>query len=215
VLVERVPFDLEGYVARVRAGGCFVCGAVAGVPGYEHEVFFDDGEHVAFVGRYPTMYGHVLVCPKAHVEHVVRDLDEAAYLRLQAVVHRVARAVEAVVPSERTYVLSLGSQQGNRHLHWHIQPLTPGLPLERQQFHALMAENGVIPWSPGQAAAPPGRYQPRGRSQPGGGASGADTAQVGSGRKSHQVPSNGNAPASTSATTSCPARRTRASSSTQ
>ena len=42
------------------------------------------------------------------------------------------------------YALSLGSQQGNAHLHWHIAPLPPGVPYRRQQFHALMAENGVL-----------------------------------------------------------------------
>ncbi|WP_433194042.1 HIT family protein [Nocardia sp. CA-107356] len=156
---DRVPFDLVGYQRRVRSGPCFICDLVAGAPGSEHEVVFDDDVHSAFLGRYPTMYGHVLVAPKAHVEHVVRDFDEAAYLRLQAVVYRIARAVEAVVPSERTYVLSLGSQQGNAHVHWHIQPLTPGTPYERQQFHALMAENGVIPWSAAEAAEFGGRLR--------------------------------------------------------
>jgi hypothetical protein len=34
-----------------------------------------------------------------------------------ALVYRVASAVETVVPTERTYLLSLGSQQGNAHLH--------------------------------------------------------------------------------------------------
>jgi hypothetical protein len=38
----------------------------------------------------------------------------------------------------------LGSQQGNAHVHWHVAPLPPGVPYERQQFHALMAENGVL-----------------------------------------------------------------------
>lgn len=152
MLEDRQPFNVAGYQQRVRSGPCFICELVAGAPGSEHEVVLDDGAHIAFLGRYPTMYGHVLVAPKAHIEHVVRDFEEDAYLRLQAVVYRVARAVEAVVPSERTYLLSLGSQQGNAHVHWHIQPLTPGTPYEHQQFHALMAENGVIPWSAGQAA---------------------------------------------------------------
>jgi diadenosine tetraphosphate (Ap4A) HIT family hydrolase len=48
------------------------------------------------------------------------------------------------VPSERTYVLSLGSQQGNPHIHVHVVPLPPGTPYEQQQYHALMAENGVV-----------------------------------------------------------------------
>lgn len=156
---DRIPFDLAAYRERVRSGGCFICDLVAGVPGSEHEVVFDDGTHIAFLGRYPTMYGHVLVAPKAHIEHVVRDFEQDAYLRLQAVVYRVARAAEAVVPSERTYLLSLGSQQGNAHVHWHVQPLTPGTPYERQQFHALMAENGVIPWSGAEATELGGRLR--------------------------------------------------------
>jgi histidine triad (HIT) family protein/ATP adenylyltransferase len=39
---------------------------------------------------------------------------------------------------------SLGSKQGNSHLHWHVAPLPPGVPYAQQQFHALMAENGVL-----------------------------------------------------------------------
>ncbi|WP_326822731.1 hypothetical protein [Streptosporangium sp. NBC_01756] len=74
-------------------------------------------------------------------------------------VRRVALAVEVVVPSERTYLLSLGSQQGNTHLHWHIAPLPPGAPYEEQQYHALMAENGVIPWSARQAFDLAGRLR--------------------------------------------------------
>jgi diadenosine tetraphosphate (Ap4A) HIT family hydrolase len=42
------------------------------------------------------------------------------------------------------YSLSLGSQQGNRHVHWHLAPLPPGVPYREQQFHALMAENGIL-----------------------------------------------------------------------
>ena len=40
--------------------------------------------------------------------------------------------------------ISLGSQQGNRHLHWHLAPLPPGVPYEQQQYYALMAEHGVL-----------------------------------------------------------------------
>jgi histidine triad (HIT) family protein/ATP adenylyltransferase len=149
---ERAPIDLDAYRRRVAAGPCFVCALVAGEPGYEHEVVLDDGEHIAFLSKYPTLYGYVLVSPKRHVEHIVRELDPEEYLRLQAVVYRVARAVEAVTASERTYVLSLGSQQGNAHVHWHIAPLPPGRPYEQQQFQALMAEHGVIRMSTELAA---------------------------------------------------------------
>lgn len=131
---------------RTRSGGCFICA----LP--QEEYLYDDGEHIAFLSHYPTMPGYALVSPRKHLEHILRDLDPQAYLRLQAVVYKVAKAIEAVIPSERTYVLSLGSQQGNRHIHWHIAPLPPGTPPDEQQYHALMAENGVIPWSAEQAA---------------------------------------------------------------
>ena len=40
--------------------------------------------------------------------------------------------------------VSDGVQQGNAHIHWHVAPLPPGTPYERQQFYALMAEYGVL-----------------------------------------------------------------------
>ncbi len=51
----------------------------------------------------------------------------------------------ATVPTERIYILSLGSQQGNAHVHWHVAALPPGVPYEEQQFRALMTETkGVL-----------------------------------------------------------------------
>ncbi|GIH16752.1 hypothetical protein Raf01_49240 [Rugosimonospora africana] len=144
--------NLDAYEHRTRSGACFICALVAGVPGSEHEIVYDDGEHVAFLNRYPTLYGYTLVAPKAHAELVHRDLDRPAYLRLQEVVYRVAQALATVVPCERMYVLSLGSQHGNSHIHWHVAPLPPGTPYREQQFHALMAEHGIIPWDREQAS---------------------------------------------------------------
>lgn len=148
---RTVRFDPDRYRRRTAAG-CFVCAFLAGDPGYHHETVYADDRHVAFLDRYPTMPGRVLVAPRAHLQHVVRDLDEDGYLALLRVVRAVALAIEAVLPSERTYLASLGSQQGNDHLHWHIAPLPPGVPPERQQYHALMVENGLIPWSDRDAA---------------------------------------------------------------
>lgn len=152
-MTERIPFDVGAYERRVLADGCFICDLLAGKPGTEHEVVvYDDDVHVAFLGRYPTLLGYTLVAPRRHVEDVVRSLTPDEYLALQAVVHKVARAVNEVVPTERTYVLSLGSMQGNAHVHWHVAPLPPGVPYQQQQFHALMAENGLIPQTPTEAA---------------------------------------------------------------
>ncbi len=44
------------------------------------------------------------------------------------------------VGAERVYILSLGSNEGNAHVHWHVVPLPPGVPYEEQQFAALMLE---------------------------------------------------------------------------
>ena len=80
--------------------------------------------------------------PRAHVVDVTGDY--AVFRRVTDVVHDVAEALKAVLPTERVYLLSLGSHQGNAHVHWHVAPLPPGVPYERQQFHAVMAENGVL-----------------------------------------------------------------------
>jgi histidine triad (HIT) family protein/ATP adenylyltransferase len=149
---ERVPVDLSTYEQRVRTGGCFICGLLRGDSGTEHELLYDDGAHVAFLNRYPTMRGYALVVPRRHVTDVVRDLTAAEYLALQAVVHTVALAINQVIPTERTYILSLGSMQGNSHVHWHVAPLPPGVPYSQQQYHALMAENGIIPQTPDEIA---------------------------------------------------------------
>jgi diadenosine tetraphosphate (Ap4A) HIT family hydrolase len=68
-MTERVPFDAAAYERRVRAGGCFICAIVAGEPRMEHEeLLYDDGLHVAFLSRYPTVRGYALVAPRRHVE---------------------------------------------------------------------------------------------------------------------------------------------------
>ncbi|WP_204367472.1 HIT family protein [Nocardiopsis valliformis] len=151
--MARRPMDIEAYTERTRNGPCFICALVAGEPGFAHEVLFEDDDHIAFLDRYPTLAGRTLVAPKAHLEHVVRDLDEAAYSRTMLVVREVALAVEDVFEPERTYLLSLGSQQGNSHLHWHIAALPSGVPYEEQQFHALMTENGILDTGPAESAA--------------------------------------------------------------
>jgi diadenosine tetraphosphate (Ap4A) HIT family hydrolase len=140
----RVPFDIEQYARRSRDGPCFVCEILAGNPDYPHHCVYEDAATIGFLTRYPTLLGHCLVAPKRHVEDWAHDLDEEEYLALQLVVHRVARAVAVVVPTERMYSLSLGSKQGNAHLHWHVAPLPPGVPYHQQQYYALMAENGVL-----------------------------------------------------------------------
>lgn len=127
-------------MASIRTGPCFICGLVSGDPAFAHHVVFEDDFAIAFLNRFPPLLGYVLVCPKAHLEQVTGDFSQPDYLRLQAVVYAVSQALRAVLEVERVDVLSLGSQQGNRHVHWHVAPLPPGVDFEAQQFAALDAE---------------------------------------------------------------------------
>jgi diadenosine tetraphosphate (Ap4A) HIT family hydrolase len=131
---KHVDFNAIREELRER---CFICEMLAGNPEYEHHVVYEDERAVAFLNRYPALYGYVLVAPKDHREQVTGDFSLDEYLHLQAVVHRVGEAIRQVVPTERLYLLSLGSQQANRHVHWHLAPAPPGLPFEQQQLAAL------------------------------------------------------------------------------
>jgi histidine triad (HIT) family protein len=139
-LPKRQRFDVASYLEGIRSRPCFICGLVAGDPAFAHHIVFEDDFAVAFLNKYPVMAGYVLVCPKAHLEQVTGDFSREDYLRLQALVYDVSEALRTVLEVERVYVLSLGSQQGNRHVHWHVAPLPPGVPSEEQQLAALDIE---------------------------------------------------------------------------
>lgn len=142
-MTERRHLDWDAYLERVRAA-CFICELVAGNPDYTHHVVYEDGETIAFLNAYPTLRGQTIVAPRSHREQVTGDFSVPEYTRLQAVVHGVGEAVRQTFPTERLYVASLGSQQGNRHVHWHVAPLPPGIPFEEQQAEALRAQRGVL-----------------------------------------------------------------------
>jgi len=138
---ERYLPDLNAYHERARTGSCFVCGIVARDPDFAgHHILYEDDDAIAFFNRWPTQRGYTLVAPKAHREQVTGDFPVEEYLALQRIVYRAAEAVREEVGAERVYVLSLGSNEGNAHVHWHVAPLPPGTPYEEQQFAAVMLE---------------------------------------------------------------------------
>lgn len=142
---RRVPFDAAAYVERSRSGDCFVCRVVAGASPRPEFVVHRDDRHVAFLPNFHVQLGYVLVAPIDHREGVVEDFALADYLALQTLVRAVGRALAQTVPTERVYITSLGSTQGNAHVHWHVVALPPGVPYEQQQFRALMHEtHGVL-----------------------------------------------------------------------
>jgi len=143
----RIPLDIEAYVERVRADAqtstCFICSIADGTRN-DHLVVFRDDTCIAFLAKWPTLVGYTLVAPIEHRTDVVASFTADEYVALQRRVHRVGRAVSEAVPTERLYLLSLGSQKGNSHVHWNVAPLPPGVPYAEQQYAALMHEHGYL-----------------------------------------------------------------------
>lgn len=137
------PFDRDAYEKRSK-GPCFICEMLAGNPEYRHHIIYEDQTAVVFLGKYPTLYGYTLVAPREHREQATGDFTLKDYLSLQRLIYQVAETLRHVLPTERVYILTLGSQQGNRHVHWHIVPLPPGIPYEKQQTAALDHSGGIL-----------------------------------------------------------------------
>jgi ATP adenylyltransferase len=135
----------------VKEGPCFVCELVAGRN--PHHVIYEDQTAVVFLAKYPVLYGYTLVAPREHREQATGDFTLDEYLTLQRVIYHVAEALRRMVPTERIYILTLGSQQGNRHVHWHIAPLPLGVPYEKQQTAALDHSGGILALSDEEMAS--------------------------------------------------------------
>ncbi|MDE2994912.1 MAG: HIT family protein [Chloroflexota bacterium] len=140
--MRRIHFDVQRYVERSQGGPCFIGEMLSGRK--PHHIIYEDDTHIVFLNKYPTLYGYAVVAPRDHREHVTTDFSEEEYLSIQRIIYIVSEAIKKTVPTERVYILSLGSQQGNSHVHWHIAPLPPGVPYEGQQYAALRAEHGVL-----------------------------------------------------------------------
>ncbi len=140
----RMHFDLEAYLKKVQEG-CFICRLIEGDPNLPtHHIIWRSQKAIAFLNRLPTVFGSALVAPLTHREQVSGDFTLHEYLDLQRIVHAVAESVRKVLSPERVYILSLGSQQANAHVHWHIVPCPPETPLEEQQLALLDAEKRGI-----------------------------------------------------------------------
>lgn len=147
--LRRAQLDLEDYARGSQMNPCFICKVVHGTHHFPHAEIYRDDFAVVFLSRFPTLLGYTLVAPLDHRISVIDDFSEEEHLRIQTLVHRVGRAIASAVPTERLYVLSLGSNQGNAHVHWHLAPLPPGVPYEEQQFAALRLETrGYIDLTP-------------------------------------------------------------------
>jgi diadenosine tetraphosphate (Ap4A) HIT family hydrolase len=138
---ERYHPDMEALHHGFRTEPCFVCRLVGG----------DEG--IAFLDAYPSAYGYTLVAFKEHREQVTADFAMEEYVALQRLIYRVMEAVREEVGAERMYLYTLGSNQGNSHVHWHVVPLPPGVPYEDQQGSWASWHMGVLDIPPKEMAA--------------------------------------------------------------
>ena len=50
----------------------------------------------------------------------------------------------SLVGAKRMHLYTVGSNEGNAHVHWHIDPLPPGVPYDKQQGAWASWSSGVL-----------------------------------------------------------------------
>ncbi len=147
VLAEPAQTGLDfGAHGQEAARACFICRLAQGDRALPlHHIIWRNTEAIVFLSSLATVYGSTVVAPVPHRERVTGDFTLHEYLALQRLIHAVAEAVRQALKPERVYILSLGSQQTDSHVQWHIVPCPPGMPLEQQQLSLINAsEQGIL-----------------------------------------------------------------------
>lgn len=132
---ERYQLDEEAYSRMIQTSPCFICRIVAGT--YDEapiHILYEDAGSIAFLERWPRLYGWALVASREHREQVTSDFTLHEYLALQQTVYWVAEAVRREVAADRVYLTSFGSNEAIAHVHWLIIPLPSGVPFHEQQL---------------------------------------------------------------------------------
>ena len=140
---ERYHPDMKALHHSFQTGPCFICQIVSKHPSAPAHIIYEDETMIAFLDKYPRQYGYTLVAPKVHLEQVT-DSSVERYLELQRLIYTLSKAIRTETDAERVYIFTFGSNQGNAHVHWHIAPLPPGTPYEKQQMAAVSWRNGVL-----------------------------------------------------------------------
>lgn len=101
---------------------CIFCDIVNG--NREGHFIYEDGEHVAFLDKYPIDKGHALVVPRKHYEKIT-DMDEKSVGMLFSQIPKITRAIMATTNAD---AFSLAQNNGRAakqiipHVHVHIIP---------------------------------------------------------------------------------------------
>lgn len=110
----------------------------------ERLVVHREARTFVMLNRYPFASGHLLVMPKAHVQHV-EDLDEETYVELFALVRTSVAVLKRALRCEGLNVgINLGPTAGAgiaEHLHVHVVPRWAG----DTNFMPVIADARVVP----------------------------------------------------------------------
>lgn len=141
----------EEALASIGAPGA--CGMCAMEQDAAHVV--DTNAHgVTLVAPFAARPWHLVVALRGHVEDVAR-LELDAWLGLQTLAHRAARALDRLRKPRRVYVASLGSAEARPmsfpHVHVHVVPLEDGGEADRPSRVFTWTE-GVLVYEPGERA---------------------------------------------------------------
>ena len=102
---------------------CLFCRIAGGEA--DAAIVLDKPGAVAFLDIRPLFHGHVLLVPRAHHE-TLADLPEDAVGPLFATAQRLARAVEAAMEAQGTFVaMNNRVSQSVPHFHVHVVPRNP------------------------------------------------------------------------------------------
>jgi histidine triad (HIT) family protein len=100
--------------------GCVFCAIIAGTK--PADIILNEPEAVAFLDVRPLFKGHVLVAPRVHFA-TLPDVPEGVLAPLFGAVQRVARAVEAGLGADGSFVAANNKvSQSVPHLHVHVVP---------------------------------------------------------------------------------------------
>jgi hypothetical protein len=91
-------------VKRSKEGSCFICTLVA--RSNPHHTIYENETAIAFLRKYPVLYGLTLVATRDHREQVTEDFTLEEYLALQQRIYQVAEAIRQLVPTARLSILT-------------------------------------------------------------------------------------------------------------
>ena len=128
MMFERYQPDLEAYVGTGKDRTLFVAPLWRRTPVPDRHIIYEDEGAIAFLAMNPTQYGYTLVAPKEHKEQLAGDFSLEEYLGLRGSSAGWPRRCARRWGPSGCYILSLGSDPGNAHVHWHVVPLPPGTP---------------------------------------------------------------------------------------